>query len=125
MKYRQLGSSALKVSAVGLGCMGMSISYGVPDDDESVATIHAALDAGLNFLDTSDAYGAGVNESLLARAIEDRRDSVVLATKFGNLRKSPDGCKVDGRAEYVAKACDASLGRLRVDVIDLFYQTPR
>lgn len=122
MKTRALGRAGLEVSALGLGCMGMSIAYGVPDDKESVATIHRALDLGVNFIDTSDAYGNGVNENLLGKAIAGRRDEVVLATKFGNRSNAPDGRSVDGRPEYVLEACDASLGRLAVDTIDLYYQ---
>lgn len=122
MKTRRLGDSGVEVSAIGLGCMGMSISYGTPDDEESIATIHQALDSGLNFIDTSDAYGNGVNEGLVGRAIRDRRDEVKLATKFGNRRNSPDGRSVDGRPEYVRQACEASLGRMGVEVIDLYYQ---
>jgi aryl-alcohol dehydrogenase-like predicted oxidoreductase len=102
--------------------MGMSMSYGVRDDAESIATIHRALEIGVTFLDTSDAYGNGVNEELLARALAGQRGRAVLATKFGNLRRSADGRKVDGRPEYVKAACDASLARLNTDVIDLYYQ---
>lgn len=122
MIKRKLGNSEMEVSALGLGCMGMSISYGTPNDDESTATIRRALDLGVDFLDTSDAYGAGVNERLLGTAIRGRRDEVVLATKFGNRRNAPDGRTVDGRPEYVRQACEASLERLGVDVIDLYYQ---
>ena len=122
MKTRTLGRPGLEVSALGLGCMGMSIAYGTPDDDESIATIHRALDLGVNFIDTSDAYGNGVNESLVGKAISGRRSEVVLATKFGNRRNAPDGRSVDGRPEYVAEACEASLRRLGVGTIDLFYQ---
>jgi aryl-alcohol dehydrogenase-like predicted oxidoreductase len=108
---------------MGLGCMGMSEFYGVGDDDESVATIHAALDLGVNFLDTADMYGPFSNERLVGRAIAQRRDEVVLATKFGNERQ-PDGTyvRVNGTPAYVHAACDASLQRLGVDVIDLYYQ---
>ena len=122
MKYRQLGQG-LRVSELGLGCMGMSEFYGVGDDAESTATIHVALDAGVNFLDTADMYGPFTNERLVGAAIKDRRDEVVLATKFGNQR-GEDGAflGVNGRPEYVVAACDASLQRLRVDVIDLYYQ---
>jgi aryl-alcohol dehydrogenase-like predicted oxidoreductase len=119
---RQLGNSTLRVSAVGLGCMSMSGVYGKGDDAESVAVIHRALDLGVNFLDSSDMYGWGHNEELVGRALRGRREKVVLATKFGNMRK-PDGTMgVNGRPEYVPQACDASLKRLGVDVIDLYYQ---
>ena len=122
MRHRTLGKSSLSVSAIGLGCMSMSGVYGKGDDAESIAVIHRALELGVNFLDSSDMYGWGHNEQLLARAIKGRRAQVVLATKFGNLRK-PDGTPgVNGRPEYVPQACDASLTRLGVDVIDLYYQ---
>jgi aryl-alcohol dehydrogenase-like predicted oxidoreductase len=113
----------LEVSAQGLGCMGMSEFYGAGDDNESVATIHEALDSGVNFLDTADMYGPFKNEELVGRAIKDRRDEVVLATKFGNQR-GEDGSmiRINGTPEYVVEACDASLRRLGVDVIDLYYQ---
>jgi aryl-alcohol dehydrogenase-like predicted oxidoreductase len=111
------------VSALGLGCMGMSQSYGPGDDTESVATVHRALDLGVTFLDTADVYGPFTNEALVGQAISSRRDEVVLATKFGNERRS-DGSwvGVNGRPEYVHSACDASLERLGVDHIDLYYQ---
>ncbi len=122
MNYRKLGNSTLTVSAIGLGCMSMSGIYGKGDDAESIAVIHRALDLGVNFLDSSDMYGWGHNEELLGQAIKGRRDKVVLATKFGNMRK-PDGTMgVNGKPEHVLQACDASLKRLGVDVIDLYYQ---
>ena len=117
------GSAALEVSAEGLGCMGMSEFYGTGDEQESIAVIHAALDAGVDFLDTADMYGPFTNEKLVGRAIAGRRDEVVLATKFGNERRE-DGTRVgvNGRPEYVRKACDASLERLGVEHVDLYYQ---
>ena len=117
------GPAALEVSAQGLGCMGMSEFYGSGDEQESLAVIHAALDAGVNFLDTADMYGPFTNERLVGRAIADRRDEVVLATKFGNERRE-DGTRVgvNGHPDYVRRACDASLARLGVDYIDLYYQ---
>ena len=122
MKERTLGQG-LKVSAQGLGCMGMSEFYGVGDDVESIATIHEALDLGVTFIDTADMYGPYKNEVLVGQAIADRRDSVVLATKFGNQR-GDDGSflGVNGKPEYVLKSCDDSLQRLGVDYIDLYYQ---
>jgi aryl-alcohol dehydrogenase-like predicted oxidoreductase len=122
MDRRTLGQG-LEVSAQGLGCMGMSEFYGVGDDDESIATIHEALDSGVNFLDTADMYGPFTNELLVGRAIKDRRSQVVLATKFANQRGA-DGAflGINGRPEYVLQACDDSLARLGVDVIDLYYQ---
>ncbi|MBA2501618.1 MAG: aldo/keto reductase [Pyrinomonadaceae bacterium] len=123
MKTRQLGRSGLEVSALGLGCMGMSEFYGSSDERESIPTIHRALELGVNFLDTADMYGPFKNEELVGRAIKGRRDKVVLATKFGNMR-GEDGSflGVNGRPEYVRQACEASLRRLDVEVIDLYYQ---
>src|SRR5436190_10280206 len=123
MKKRTLGRQGLVVSELGLGCMGMSEFYGPRDDAESLRTIDRALELGIDFLDTADVYGPFANEELLATALEGRRERVVLATKFGNVR-SPDGkfLGIDGRPEYVRAAAEASLKRLRVDVIDLYYQ---
>lgn len=123
MKTRKLGSEGLEVSALGLGCMGMSEFYGRGDESESVATIHRALDLGINFLDTADMYGPFTNEQLVGRAIRDRRDNVVLATKFANVRgENGEFLGIRGDADYVRQACDASLKRLGVDHIDLYYQ---
>src|SRR6201997_365445 len=124
MDQRKLGTQGLTGSAEGLGCMGMSEFYGSTDDAESVATIHRALDLGVNFLDTSDIYGPHTNERRVGEAIADRRDEVVLATKFGIVRdpNDPSVRGVNGRPDYVFKACDASLRRLNLDHIDLYYQ---
>ncbi|MGD8980797.1 MAG: aldo/keto reductase [Desulfobacterales bacterium] len=123
MNFRKLGKQGPTVSAMGLGCMGMSEFYGSTNEEQSIRTIHQALDWGINFLDTADMYGTGHNEELVGRAIKDRRDKVVLATKFGNVR-GPDGSfkGVNGKPSYVKEACDASLKRLGVNVIDLYYQ---
>jgi len=120
---RTLGKLGLSVSAIGLGCMGMSEFYGATDEVESIATIHRALDMGMNFIDTADVYGRGHNEELVGRALRGRRAQAVVATKFGNVRGS-DGrwLGVNGRPEYVAQCCDASLRRLGVECIDLYYQ---
>ena len=123
MQTRELGRSGLFVSALGLGCMGMSDFYGAGEEAESIATIHRAIELGVTFLDTADIYGLGRNEELVGKAIKDHRDEVVLATKFGNIRAA-DGTfvGVNGKPEYVRSACDASLRRLHVQVIDLYYQ---
>ncbi len=123
MDRRNLGSEGLVVSSLGLGCMGMSEFYGTADEGESIATIHRAIELGIDFLDTADMYGPFTNERLVGRAIADRREEVVLATKFGNERRE-DGSwvGVNGKPEYVRRACDASLRRLGVDHIDLYYQ---
>ena len=123
MESRNLGSEGLVVSELGLGCMGMSEFYGTGDEDESVATIHRALELGINFLDTADMYGPFTNEKLVGKAIEGRRDEVVLATKFGNVRgENGERLGISGDPDYVRKACDASLERLGIDHIDLYYQ---
>ncbi len=123
MDRRKLGSQGLEVSEIGLGCMGMSEFYGQTDDDEAIATIQRALELGVDLLDTADMYGPFTNERLLGRAIADRRESAVVATKFGNERRE-DGSYVgiNGSPEYVRSACDASLERLGLDHIDLYYQ---
>ena len=125
LKKRKLGEVGPEVTALGLGCMGMSHAYGTPDDDESIATIHRALDLGVDFLDTADVYGAGANETLVGKALRGRRDGVVLATKCGITHQASSKMSglsgLDARPEYVREACDASLRRLGVDVIDLYY----
>ncbi|MGH2761600.1 MAG: aldo/keto reductase [Thermoleophilaceae bacterium] len=121
MESRQLGSQGLTVSELGLGCMGMSFAYAEAPDERSIATIHRALELGVDFLDTANVYGPETNERLVGQAIADRRDRVVLATKFGNAYDQEDRV-VDGRPDYVRRSCEASLGRLGVDHIDLYYQ---
>jgi aryl-alcohol dehydrogenase-like predicted oxidoreductase len=122
MQRRTLGKHGPEVAAVGLGCMGMSISYGEPNDEESIATIHRAIDLGCNLIVTSDAYGSGVNEELIARAIKGKRDKVMLATKFGNLALGGGNTSglSGGHPDYVLQACDKSLKRLGVDLIDIY-----
>ncbi|MDX3104935.1 aldo/keto reductase [Nonomuraea angiospora] len=124
MKKRTLGNGGPQVSALGLGCMGMSDFYGPGDEKESIAVIHRALDLGMNFLDTADTYGLGANEELVGRAVKDRRDEVVLATKFG-VRRGGGTRSIENSPEYIRAACDASLRRLGVDHIDLYYMHRR
>lgn len=123
MPRRRLGRTPEQVSAIGLGCMGMSEFYGPRDDEQSVATLHRALDLGMNFLDTADVYGMGHNEELVGRALRGHRGDAFLATKFANVRDANGGwVGVNGRPEYVQQACEASLKRLGVETIDLYYQ---
>lgn len=123
MQFRSLGAGGPAVAAIGLGCMGMSDFYGPTEDARSIAVIHRALELGVNFFDTADMYGVGANETLVGRALKDRREKAVIATKFGNVRAA-DGSflGVSGRPEYVRRACEASLQRLGVETIDLYYQ---
>jgi aryl-alcohol dehydrogenase-like predicted oxidoreductase len=123
MQFRKLGHSPFSLSALGLGCMGMSEFYGTRDDEESIGVIHRALDLEINFLDTADVYGNGKNEELVGKALRGRRDQVVLATKFANIRDAAGNfVGISGRPEYVIQACEASLRRLGIETIDLYYQ---
>lgn len=121
LQTRRLGASDLDVTAIGLGCMSLSGVYGESSDDNGISVVHAALDAGVNFLDSADMYGWGHNETLLGKALKGRRDGVILATKFGQVQQATGGNGVDGRPEYVRAACEASLKHLGVDAIDLYY----
>ncbi|HEX2333415.1 MAG TPA: aldo/keto reductase [Burkholderiales bacterium] len=122
MEQRELGRSGIKVSALGLGLMSMSGVYGNANDEESIGVVHYALDKGINFLDSADMYGWGHNETLLGKALKGRRDKVVVATKFGQVKLADGKQAVEGRPEYVMQACEASLKRLGIEVIDLYYQ---
>jgi aryl-alcohol dehydrogenase-like predicted oxidoreductase len=122
MEKRKLGRSPIDITAIGLGCMSMSGTYGNANDEESIGVIHHAIDRGINHLDSADMYGWGHNEQLLGRALKGRRDKVIVATKFGQTRSADGKQGIDGRPEYVVQACEASLKRLGLEVIDLYYQ---
>ena len=122
MEKRKLGRTSIEITPIGLGCMSMSGVYGNANDDESIAVIHHALDRGINHLDSADMYGWGHNEQVLGRALKGRRDKAIVATKFGQTKGADGKQGIDGRPEYVMQACDASLKRLGIDVIDLYYQ---
>jgi aryl-alcohol dehydrogenase-like predicted oxidoreductase len=122
MESRKLGPQGLQVSAIGMGCAGFAGNYGAADEEECIRTIHAAIELGINFFDTSDIYGNGKSEELIARALKDRRNRAIIATKFGNMRTGSQRGLTNGRPDYVPVACDESLKRLGVDVIDLYYQ---
>jgi aryl-alcohol dehydrogenase-like predicted oxidoreductase len=122
MESRKLGRQGLQVSAIGMGCAGFAGNYGAADDEECIRTIQASMELGINFFDTSDIYGNGKSEELIARAVKDRRDRAIIATKFGNVRTGSQRGLTNGRPDYVPVACDESLKRLGVEVIDLYYQ---
>src|SRR5581483_5497727 len=122
MQQRSLGQQGLQVSAIGLGCMGLTPIYGQASEADAVKTVHRAIDLGVNFFDSSDAYAFGANEERLAKAFAGRRQGLVIATKFGQIRHPDGSMDVCGRPDYVIQACDASLKRLKIDVIDLYYQ---